>query len=430
MQLYTRPLDADAHPSAVLRALVARARRHHLPGPAALTGEWFGSSAVLAPSVAITPRESEFGPLDAADPPVSGDRPGAVGGGWIGYLGYPDRHAQPRRLPRTAWGWADHVLRRDRDGRWWFEALGAEPPPAELITELAGLVRTASAPATAHRSAPAGWTGTAAHPDGEQHRKAVRRCVAEIAAGEIFQANICCRFGVRSDAEPWEVFAHGSARFSPARAAYLAGPWGAVASLSPELFLRRTGREVRSRPIKGTLPRRGPADDANAEALRSSAKDTAENVMIVDMARNDLGRVAEVGTVTVPRLLEVEPHPGVWHLVSEVRAEVPADLPHGRLLRATFPPASVTGAPKPRAVQIIDELEAQPRGLYCGAIGMASPAAGMELNVAIRTLEHRDGEYEFGVGGGITADSDPDAEWQESLTKAAPQLAVLGAAER
>ncbi|MFD0486034.1 aminodeoxychorismate synthase component I [Saccharopolyspora spinosporotrichia] len=267
--------------------------------------------------------------------------------------------------------------------------------------------------------------GPVRQPDADLHRKAVRGCVEQIAAGEIFQANICSRFAVPFTGDPLEVFAAGSERFRPARAAYVAGDWGAVASLSPELFLARSGDVVHSSPIKGTLPRRGPQDDANAELLRASAKDVAENVMIVDMARNDLGRVASTGRVTVPKLLDVQPHPGVWHLVSDVRAEVPAGLSNSRLLEATFPPASVTGAPKVRALEVIGELEDVARDVYCGAVGMVSPAAGLELNVAIRTLEYSNGMLHLGVGGGITADSDPEREWQECLTKAAPLLSLL-----
>ncbi|GAA4856287.1 aminodeoxychorismate synthase component I [Saccharopolyspora cebuensis] len=411
------PLEGGAPAEEVLRALGARARRRDLPPPAALTGDWFGGSAVLAPSVPISPDVDAPPDLDQVDAP-----PGAVGGGWIGYLGYgrtdPGRHPEPRVLPTAAWGWTDHVLRRDPAGRWWFESLtGAD---AALVSELAELVRGGAEPA-------APWTaGPVRAPDRERHGKAVRGCVAEIGAGEVFQANICTRFEVPFEGDPVAVFAAGSARFHPARAAYLAGGWGAVVSLSPELFLARHGRSVRTGPIKGTLPRRGPADDGNAERLRASVKDVAENVMIVDMARNDLGRVAEVGSVSVPALLDVQPHPGVWHLVSDVVAELPPGLPDSALLAATFPPASVTGAPKVRALELIAELEEHPRGVYCGAIGMVSPAAGLELNVAIRTLELApDGVFHLGVGGGITADSDADREWQEVRTKAAPLLDLL-----
>ncbi|MEV0704478.1 aminodeoxychorismate synthase component I [Saccharopolyspora sp. NPDC050389] len=421
MPVFTRPIDGEASAAQVLRRLAARARRRGLPPPAALTGDWFGGSAVLAPSVRIDATAPERA-FTTTDTQPGQAEPGPVGGGWIGYLGYgltdPGRHAQPRRLPVAAWGWADHVLRLDPDGQWWFEALGAAEPG--LVAELAEVVAAGDPPQASWEAGPVG------RPDADRHGKAVRGCVEEIAGGEIFQANICSRFAVPFRGDPLEVFAAGSARLRPARAAYVAGSWGAVASFSPELFLARHGRVVRSSPIKGTLPRRGPQDDRNAELLRSSTKDIAENVMIVDMARNDLGRVAEVGRVTVPRLLDVQPHPGVWHLVSDVRAEIPAELPNSALLSAAFPPASVTGAPKARALELIAELESQPRDVYCGAVGMASPVAGMELNVAIRTLEYADGVLHLGVGGGITADSNPEREWQEVLTKAAPVLSLLG----
>jgi para-aminobenzoate synthetase component 1 len=155
--------------------------------------------------------------------------------------------------------------------------------------------------------------------------------------------------------------------------------------------------------------------------LRASVKDVAENIMIVDLVRNDLGRVAMTGTVTVPELLAVEPAPGVWHLVSTVSAQVGVGVPMASVLDATFPPASVTGTPKMRARQLLRGWEPHRRGVYCGTVGLASPVAGCELNVAIRTVEFDvTGNAILGVGGGITADSDPDREWDECLDKAAP----------
>jgi para-aminobenzoate synthetase component I len=147
--------------------------------------------------------------------------------------------------------------------------------------------------------------------------------------------------------------------------------------------------------------------------------------MITDLVRNDLGRVSAVGAVTVPELLAVHAAPGVWHLESTVAAELAPGVDDAELLRATFPPGSVTGAPKLRALELITELEPEPRGAYCGAIGLASPCAGMELNVAIRTFEIAEGAVALGVGGGITASSDPEAEWQECLHKAAPLESLL-----
>ncbi|MBO0825935.1 MAG: chorismate-binding protein, partial [Actinobacteria bacterium] len=215
----------------------------------------------------------------------------------------------------------------------------------------------------------------------------------------------------------------------------------AIASLSPELFLRRVGRAVSSRPIKGTCPR--PADEDDAAAARTrlerSAKNRAENVMIVDLMRNDLSRVCVPGTVLVPELATAEPHPGVWHLVSDVRGELCPGVRDSDLIRATFPPGSVTGAPKVRAIEVIHELEATPREVYTGAIGYRSPIAGLELNVAIRTFEFStastgrspksaglDGTVWLGSGGGIVAASRPEDEYRECLVKAAPLVAALG----
>ncbi len=421
MGLLVRPLGGSASAEQVLRRLSARAYREGLAPPAALTGEWFGRSAVLAPSVAVAPREDAFGTLDDL-PRVEDTAGGVVGGGWIGYLGYgltdPGMWSAPRVLPPAAWGWADHVLRRDSTGQWWFEALHDDERMRAVFATLEDIADDGGSPGT--------WTaGPVVTPDPDEHCKAVRSCIEEIAAGEIFQANICSRFSLPFEGDPLEVFAAGSESLRPARAAYVAGGWGAVASLSPELFLRRRGNEVHTSPIKGTLPRRGGQDDENARLLRESEKDVAENVMIVDMARNDLGRVALPGTVTVPKLLDVQPHPGVWHLVSDVHARVPESVTHAELLAAAFPPASITGTPKVRALELISELEARPRDVYCGTVGMVSPVAGLELNVAIRTLEYAAGTMHLGVGGGIVADSDPVAEWHECLTKAAPLLTLL-----
>lgn len=430
VRVLARRLPGDARPWQVLRRLDLRARRLGLPPPAALSGDWFGGGAVLAPSVRIEPATGPPPPL----PVVTGGGTGAVGvvgGGWIGYLGYPGTGG--RRLPPAAWGWADHLLRHDRDGVWWYEELGTGNGRYEELgsddgtgrrEELARLVAGCDDPP----SAP--WcTSELQRPDARAYRAAVRRAREEIAAGEVYQVNVCTRFGARFAGSPLDVFAAGIDRLNPARAAFVSGGWGSVASLSPELFLARHGDVVTSAPIKGTLPRQGIADAGNAERLRSSAKDVAENVMIVDMARNDLGRVCETGSVTVPRLLEVQPHPGVWHLVSTVAGRLAqvddTDVDDAALLAATFPPASVTGAPKLRALEVITALETAPREVYCGAVGLASPVAGTELNVAIRSCEFHGGDVWFGVGGGITADSDPDAEWAECETKAAPLLALL-----
>jgi para-aminobenzoate synthetase component 1 len=252
-----------------------------------------------------------------------------------------------------------------------------------------------------------------------------------IRAGDLYQANICLRMAAEFSGDAAALFAGLAERLTPDYAALVCTRDVTVVSMSPELFLRRRGSTVVSAPIKGTRPRATGAEDrANAERLRRSEKERAENVMIVDLVRNDLAQVAETGSVTVSSLLSVEPHCGVWHLVSRVGARLARGRSDQDLLAAAFPPGSVTGAPKLAARRIIDELEVAPRGGYTGAIGYAGPA-GLELNVAIRTLEVRrapDGRRtaDLGVGAGITASSVPSQEWQECLDKAAPLAASMG----
>jgi para-aminobenzoate synthetase component I len=393
---------------AVLRAVAHAGRRLELPPPAALIGEWFDSGAVIAPSVSAAP----VGVAEVFDVPAAKSE-GAVGGGWFGYLSYPDAGADGLgpRVPEAAGGWSDCVLRQDRDGHWWYESLSGAP----ISKWVTNALQTAAAP----RDCDIVW-GDA---DRDSHRHGVLECLEAIAAGEVYQACVCTQFAGRVVGAPIDFFVDAVERTSPARAAYLAGDWGAVASLSPELFLRRRGEAVTSSPIKGTLPRH-----ADPAALRASVKDVAENIMIVDLVRNDLGRVAVTGSVTVPELLEVRPAPGVWHLVSTVSARVGVDVPMEAVLDATFPPASVTGTPKMRARELLRGWESHRRGIYCGTVGLASPLAGCELNVAIRTVEFdASGNAVLGVGGGITADSDPDREWDECLHKAAPIIGAMRA---
>jgi para-aminobenzoate synthetase component 1 len=241
-------------------------------------------------------------------------------------------------------------------------------------------------------------------------------------AGECYQVNLTRRLTLDARVDPSALFAAVYKHHDAPHAALLSlgdATVLSVVSASPELFLRTHGRRVETRPIKGTA--------REAARLRVSAKDHAENVMIVDLARNDLGRVCVPGTVTVPGLCDVEPHPGLHHLVSTVRGRRRAGIGAGALLRAMFPPASVTGAPKPRVMQIIEDLETVPRGVYCGAVGWIDTECDRgDLNVAIRTFTIAGGCTQLGVGAGIVADSVPGAEWEETELKAARLLAAAG----
>jgi para-aminobenzoate synthetase/4-amino-4-deoxychorismate lyase len=428
-RLVRRALDWDLTPAGVLRLVRAD------PHPVALFGAWAGGSDIVG-SRPVLVRASAGGSLDDvldAGPDIPARDGAAFGGGWIGYLGYSAAGealptAGPRRLPGWWFGWYDHVLRRDRaTGEWFFEALWTDERAAALERRFAELSAAAAAGPPPSESYDCGVFRLIPSP--ASHQAAVRRAVEYIWAGDIFQANICLRAEASFSGDPLDAFCQAAAGTDPPYAAFAATGGGAVASLSPELFLRRTGRTVVSRPIKGTAPRADDGEQAAAQraGLERSAKNRAENVMIVDLVRNDLSRVCVPGSVTAPGLLGAEPHPGVWHLVSTVSGTLRDDATDGDLIRAAFPPGSVTGAPKVRALEVIDELEAAPREVYTGAIGYRSPIAGLELNVAIRTFEFAAGRVWLGVGGGIVADSGPEAEYAECLTKATPLLTAIGA---
>jgi para-aminobenzoate synthetase / 4-amino-4-deoxychorismate lyase len=464
-RLVRRPLEWDLAPAEALQ--LVRDEAH----PVALIGNWADGSDVIGsePVLVREPPRCLDDVLDSPWPPAARTGHGldgvldspwpagvgaghglpggpgrgpdlrraeahpGFGGGWIGYLGFSaaGNVGQPaglRRLPAWWFGYYDHMaVREQATGRWFFEALWTAERDEALERRFADLSRRGCGPPRrAHgyscgdfRLRPAaGW-----------HKSAVGRAVEYIWQGDIFQANICLRAEADFRGQPLDAFCRAVTALRPPYAAFLRLPGGAVASLSPELFLRRTGRTVVSRPVKGTSRRSPGPEQATRQrtGLERSAKNRAENVMITDLVRNDLSRVCAAGSVTVPRLLAAEPHPGVWHLVSEVRGTLRRGCGDGDLIRATFPPGSVTGAPKVRALEIIDELEAAPREVYTGAIGYRSPVAGLELNVAIRTFEFAGGRVWLGAGGGIVADSAQDDEYAECLHKAGPLIRAIGA---
>ena len=399
------------------------------PDRFALVGRWAGGGALVGsrPVRAAPPDADPFTTIADAGAAPDDAADGFVGGGWFGYLGYAltDGPAlRPRRFPPFALAFYDHLLRLDADGQWWFEALWTPERDDALRARRAELAaRLAGAPAP-RRVATAPWRMT---PSPAGHARAVAAARERIENGDLYQANVAIRMHSTLDGAPADLFAHAAGRLGPDRAAYLEGGWGAVASLSPELFLARHGDDVSSRPIKGTRRRVPESAEAARAELAASRKDRAENVMIVDLVRNDLGRVARFGSVHVPQLAAVEAHPGVWHLVSEIAARRRAGTDDADLLRASFPPGSVTGAPKIAAVGAIDELESSPREVFTGAIGFASPAAGLELSVVIRTFEISGEQIWLDVGGGIVADSNPEAEAAEAYDKARPLLGAIGA---
>ena len=258
---------------------------------------------------------------------------------------------------------------------------------------------------------------------------AVSRIREYIAAGDVYQVNLSQRFHAPFDGSALALYGRLRARNPAPFGAYLEFGDAQVASISPERFLRldATTRAAEARPIKGTRPRGTTSveDAALARELLESEKDRAENVMIVDLLRNDLGKVCRPGTVRVPNLFALESHPTVHHLVSTVTGELAEGADAFDLLRAAFPGGSVTGAPKIRAMQIIAELERAPRGLYCGAIGYVSATGAMDFNIPIRTIVLRDGSATFHAGAGIVWDSEPAAEYDETLAKARTMIEAL-----
>ena len=393
--------------------------------PLALIGRWAGGGAILASEpLAVVRGPEALQVLGGAPGAGDGD---AVGGGWFGWIAYEDSRALEPTVPpgpppglaaATELAYYDHVLRLTPDGRWFFEALVTDAREGALRERLAILRRRAAEPGPAALR-DVRWRS----PGPAGHGAAVAACVERIAAGDLSQANLAATLEGALDGHPLDVLARGSAALAPDHgAAFAAGDRGIV-SFSPELYLRRAGTTVASEPIKGTA-----AAGATARAeLLASEKDAAEHVMIVDLVRNDLGRVSEIGSVRVATLREPREQVGVQHLVSRIESRLRADASDADLIAATFPPGSVTGAPKVQALKLIGELEAVGRGVFCGAIGYRSPVAGLELSVPIRTLEALGGAARLQVGGGIVSDSEPAAEQAEVERKARPVLRALGA---
>jgi len=375
--------------------------------------------------------------------------------GWVGYIGYelgrhiealPGRAVRDTHLPDLRLAFYDALLVYDLiEQQWQLVHLEFDDPPsgageaAEILRSLTGRECGASAA----QPAPAELADATKHPavvadacnfTPDQYLQAVQKCIDYIAAGDIFQVNLSQRFTIRSAPAPLEIYSALRRRNPAWYAAYLQFQTGpntcAVVSSSPELFLRLRGDRVITRPIKGTRPRVGrPLDDkAAADELLGSEKDSAELAMIVDLLRNDLGRVCRFGTVRVtePRRLEV--HPTVFHLVGTVEGQLRPGIGAAELLRATFPGGSITGAPKIRAMEIIDELEPTARGVYTGCIGIVGVNGTCEFNIVIRTVVCDGRVAHFQVGGGIVADSTPEGEYQETLDKARALREAIAAA--
>jgi para-aminobenzoate synthetase component I len=432
---------AGAEPWAIVRAFgdvveieTLRAVREDLP---------LGRSAL--PGGALAPFRTLLAPQA-----VACGAPVPFAGGAVGWLGYELAHAleprlapppdDPDALPDVALLLVDRVVALEHaTGRRFACALGfaqdaasararaeaaadawsadlAAPPPPPRAAGPRRAARVASAPRLSL--------------DAPEHAKAVAEIQERIEAGDAYQANLTHRFELPWAGDPWDLYCTLRASNPAPFAAWLSLPEVAVCGASPERFLRlEPDRRVESRPIKGTRPRGAdPASDAAlARELARSEKDAAENVMIVDLVRHDLGRVCETGSVAVPALREVESFATVHHLVSEVTGRLRADQSLADLLRAVFPPGSMTGAPKLAAMQILAGLEPVRRGVYSGALGWFDVRGGCDLAVVIRTALVARGRARVHSGGAIVADSRAADEWRESHDKARAVLEAVRA---
>ena len=325
-------------------------------------------------------------------------------------------------------------------GRAWVIAHDFAGDAARRIREVQETLADSDADAASDRIASLSVTPeTAAHPvlgtervvsnfAHDQYLQAVERVIEYIRAGDIFQANLSQRLLARADCSPLELYGRLRACNPAPFAGYFAHDDWTVLSSSPERFMRVEDGLVETRPIKGTRQRRPvpEADLFTRDELRESEKDRAENVMIVDLLRNDLSRVCRPGSIRVPKLCAVETYETVQHLVSEVRGDLRAGRDFWDLLAAAFPGGSITGAPKVRAMEIITELERVARGPYCGSLFYCGFDGRADSNILIRTFVQRGGWIQCSVGGGIVAQSDPEAEYEETLHKAAGMLRALG----
>jgi para-aminobenzoate synthetase component 1 len=386
-----------------------------------------GSAIRLSP-------DDPFDLLKAAlGPPVKAPAGLPFGGGAIGYFAYdlarriekiPERASDAEGIPEMMIGIYEWAVVVDHHERQTF--LVGRSGSATLDKRWPHLVEAFSQIQTL------GWrlgdfevlSPVSPNLDRPAYRQAFERIQHYIAEGDCYQVNLAMRFAAPCRGNPWVAYQY-LRTYNPAPfSAYVNYPQVQLLSSSPERFIKVAGGEVETKPIKGTRPR---SQDAVSDALqvlelRDSLKDRAENLMIVDLLRNDIGKNCEPGSVHVPKLFDIESYATVHHMVSTVRGQLQAG--HGALdlLRGCFPGGSITGAPKIRAMEIIEELEPNRRGVYCGAIGYIGFDGNMDSNIAIRTLVHSEGQLRFWAGGGIVADSQADQEYQECRDKAAAML--------
>ncbi len=355
-------------------------------------------------------------------------------GGALGYFSYdlarciealPTLAQDAEHLTQMAVGLYDWAIVVDHEARkTTLVGQGHDPVTAQRWESL---IATFSQSGTPRELAFSVTSDVRSNLDFPAYAKAFRQVQAYIQAGDCYQVNLAQRFCAEATGDGWTAY-RALRKISPAPfAAYLRLPQAEILSASPERFLRVRDGMVETKPIKGTRPRAAdPAEDrAQAEDLLRSPKDRAENLMIVDLLRNDIGKNCAVGSVKVERLFDLESFANVHHMVSTVRGKLAPKHDAVELLRGCFPGGSITGAPKLRAMEIIEELEPHRRGVYCGAIGYLGFNGNMDTNIAIRTAVFANGQIRFWAGGGLVADSEVDKEYRETLDKASSMLQLM-----
>ena len=378
-------------------------------------------------------------------------------GGWLGWLGYelaweierlPDRRTDPLPFPIAYW-YAPHAFAiLDH----WEQVLYLSAPTelelANLAIELESvdkieplkvslkkpLVSEASQKEETRIVPPelpidlANLQDLDFFTSADSYQQAILQAQKHIQAGDIFQANLSLRFGTHTDLDSWQIYRRLQQINPSPFASYWQTPWGAMMSCSPERLVKYQHQEATTRPIAGTR-KRGQSqaqDELLATELATNTKEIAEHIMLVDLERNDLGRVCRWGSVRVDELLSIERYSHVMHLVSNVVGELDSQFDSIDLISAMFPGGTITGCPKVRCMEIIAELEPLPRNLFYGSCGYLDRRGNLDLNILIRTLLYHEGTVWGQVGAGIVADSQPYQEWCESLQKAAAQIAALG----
>ena len=353
-------------------------------------------------------------------------------GGWLGYFGYdlgrtieniPTRAIEDINLPQMAIGLYLDALIYDKQQQSWFYV---SQPNTDRLALYEQYLNT-------HANSQVNTQSFALNSDWQSNMSETEYAAkfAQIEeylkSGDCYQINLAQRFNAQFEGSPWAAYIKLREANKAPFSSFINHPQGAILSISPERFISVNNNVVETKPIKGTLPRKADAleDQRQAQILAASAKDRAENVMIVDLLRNDLGKVAKPGSVHVPSLFAIESFPAVHHLVSTVTSELDEGKTAVDQLKAAFPGGSITGAPKIRAMQIIEELEPHRRSIYCGSIGYLSACGNMDTSITIRTLVCHKAQIYCWAGGGIVADSKVELEYQETYDKVNKILPLL-----